>query len=227
MVETGYSNWSRFLHWQVFQSTRYYHPFNIFTCFFPESLISKIVEQTNLYSVQTTGRNVNTNVEEMTKFIGMNLLMGIVKLPTYFQTLQYPGIADHMSRNRFSSLKRFLHFVDNNADIESNDKLAKVRPVIDAVRDCCVLVEPEEFHSIDKQIIPSKTKYSKVRQYNPKNGISKILFEQAPVDLCMTFMYMMVEIFLILDSIIQKKVLKLLQDYLYTFEIMLAIKTTI
>lgn len=147
-------------------------PLQYFHMFFPESLISKIVEQTNLYSVQTTGRNVNTNVEEMTKYIGMNLLMGIVKLPTYFhfwsQTLRYPGIADHMSRNRFSSLKRFLHFVDNNADNDSNDKLAKVRPVIDAVRDCCVLVEPEEFHSIDEQIIPSKTKYSKIRQYNPK-----------------------------------------------------------
>ena len=31
-----------------------------------------------------------------------------------------------------------------------------------------VKVEPEEFHSVDEQIIPSKTKYTKIRQYNPK-----------------------------------------------------------
>ena len=29
-------------------------------------------------------------------------------------------------------------------------------------------VEPDEFHAIDEQIIPSKTKVSKIRQYNPK-----------------------------------------------------------
>ena len=29
-------------------------------------------------------------------------------------------------------------------------------------------MEPEEFHSIDQQIIPCKTKRSKIRQYNPK-----------------------------------------------------------
>jgi hypothetical protein len=30
---------------------------------------------------------------------------------------------------------------------------------------------PEENHSVDEQIIPAKTKYSKIRQYNPKKPI--------------------------------------------------------
>ena len=43
-----------------------------------------VVENTNLYSVQKTRKNVNTNREEIKNFIGMNMLMGIIKLPQYF-----------------------------------------------------------------------------------------------------------------------------------------------
>ena len=48
------------------------------------------------------------------------------------------------------------------------DKLAKIRPIVDIVRNQCTEVEPEEYHSVDEQIIPSKTKFSRIRQYNPK-----------------------------------------------------------
>ena len=50
--------------------------------------------------------------------------------------------------------------------------------------------EIEEFNSVGKQIIPSKTKYSSLRQYNlkkPKKGDSIILFVLASLVLCMTF----------------------------------------
>ena len=40
--------------------------------------------------------------------------------------------------------------------------------MIEAVRNECVKVTPEEYHYVDEQIIPSKTKYTKIRQYNPK-----------------------------------------------------------
>ena len=73
-----------------------------------------------------------------------------------------------MPRNRFSSLKQYLHFIDNDADHDPAGKLFKVNPVIEAVRNACIETEPDEFHSMDEQIIPSKTKYSNIRQYNPK-----------------------------------------------------------
>ena len=60
-----------------------------------------------------------------------------------------------------------MHFV-NNLEIEKDDKLANVRPIINAAREECIKVEPEEYHSVDEQIIPSKTKYSVLRKYNPK-----------------------------------------------------------
>ena len=98
---------------------------------------------------------------------------GIVSLPSYkcywSQQLRYSPVADVMSRNRFQLLLENLHFV-NNDEIDKNDKLAKIRPIVDIVRNQCIEVEPEEYHSVDEQIIPSKTKSSSIRQYNPKKS---------------------------------------------------------
>ncbi len=35
-----------------------------------------------------------------------------------------------------------------------------------------ILIAPEEVHSIDEQIVPVKTKYSGIRQYNLKKPIN-------------------------------------------------------
>ena len=50
------------------------------------------------------------------------------------------------------------------------NKLFKVKPILDAVRAECVKIEPEEYVSIDEQIILCKTKRNKIRQYNPKKS---------------------------------------------------------
>ena len=50
-------------------------------------------------------------------------------------------------------------------------KLSKIQPVIDIVREQCLKVIPEESHSVDEQIVPAKTKYSGIRQYNPKKPV--------------------------------------------------------
>ena len=57
-------------------------------------------------------------------------------------------------------------------------KLFKIQPVLDHVRNNCILVEPERQDSTDQQIMPAKAKYSLIRQQNPKktkNGVLKIL----------------------------------------------------
>ena len=77
--------------------------------------------------------------------------MGIIKLPQYFDywssVLRSAAIADAMPRNRFSQLRQFLHFVDNNFDHDSDDKLFKKKPVMEAVRNECIKIEPEQFQS--------------------------------------------------------------------------------
>ena len=122
--------------------------------------------------MQKNIKSVKTSVEEIKTYVGMQILMGIIKLPSYRNywsgALRYRAIADVMSRNRFEILSRYLHFVDNDSVQDVSDKLFKIRPILTAVRNECLKVEPEEYHSVDEQIIPPKTKYTKIRQYNPK-----------------------------------------------------------
>ena len=71
--------------------------------------------------------------------------MGIQKLPglcDYWSTnevLHSFVIASRISRKQFLDLRRFLHFVDNDTIAacgeDGYDRLAKVRPVITAVKD--------------------------------------------------------------------------------------------
>lgn len=76
-----------------------------------------------------------------------------------------------MSVNRYKLLREYLH-VSNSLEKDNpknvGNKLFKIQPVLDHVRENCLLIEPEVVHSIDEQIIPAKTKYSGIRQYNPK-----------------------------------------------------------
>ena len=48
-----------------------------------------------------------------------------------------------------------------------------MRPIITAIRDECVKIEPEEFQAVYEKIICCKTKRSKIRQYNPKKNNKK------------------------------------------------------
>ena len=66
--------------------------------------------------------------------------MGINHLPSlddyWFKDphLWYAPVADRISRDRFSEVSRYLHFVDNKTLVprgEGFDRLGKVRPLID------------------------------------------------------------------------------------------------
>ena len=104
------------------------------------------------------------------------MTMAIIKMSQYKRywspQLRCDRIASRMKLNRYETLRKFLHANDNNKknDPENiNDKLFKVRPLLDMVRDNCLKIEPEQCYSIDEQIIPAKTKRSGgVKQYNPQ-----------------------------------------------------------
>lgn len=66
-------------------------------------------------------------------------------------------------------MRRYVHIADSLLkDQETNDKLYKIRPILEMVRKNCAKIEQEPVQSIDEQIIPAKTKRSCIRQYNPK-----------------------------------------------------------
>ena len=135
--------------------------------------MNNIVENTNLYLVEKRGKSINIDSVEVKTFLDMQVLVGIrqiLQYDTYWsQELRYLLLSDAMSLKRYEQLRHFFHVVDNDAlpDKETG-KLANIRPMIEAIRIQCVEVEPEEYHSVEEQIIPNQTKPSKVPQYNPK-----------------------------------------------------------
>jgi hypothetical protein len=85
--------------------------------------------------------------------------------------MRYSAVADQMPLKRYEKLRSHLHFVDNSGMEGNSSKLAETQPVIDIVREQCLKVSPEESHSVDEQIIPAKTKFSGIRQCNPKKPV--------------------------------------------------------
>ena len=62
---------------------KFLSPLDYFSKFFPDTLLEAIVDQTNLYSVQKSLKSADTNVDKMKTLIGMEILMGIIKSPSY------------------------------------------------------------------------------------------------------------------------------------------------
>lgn len=150
-------------------------PRQYFDQFFDSGLFQLLAEQTNLYSVQSKGVSVSTNAKEMEQFIGILITMGFLKYPQYrmywAKHTKCATISDSMGLKRFETLKRFFHVNDNTKmpkrGEENFDVLYKVRPMIDSLVTKCRNLQQEECHSIDEQIIPTKSR-SPIRQYLPK-----------------------------------------------------------
>ena len=96
-----------------------------------------------------------------------------------------------MSWDRFELIKRYIHFNDNNKDErsqdESRDRLFKVRPLFEALRQNCLPQEPEEYNSIDEQIISFKGR-SFLRRYMP-NKLHKWEFKVFPQNVTSGMLY--------------------------------------
>ncbi|XP_069157036.1 piggyBac transposable element-derived protein 4-like [Procambarus clarkii] len=117
--------------------------------FFTRSLIEFLSTETNLYASQIF-RMANENVEdiwkpvkvkEMARFLGLCILMGINRLPTmrmYWQTTKLWHVRFFnlfMTTKRFQHISQFFHTFNNNAvPLNNTDKLIKVRPVMDYLK---------------------------------------------------------------------------------------------
>ena len=110
-------------------------PFDIFqTVTGMNELLETIVAETIRYATRK-GRNFETTEDEMKAFLGINFIMGINKLQSLedcWSTDKCIGnekIQNVMTRTRFQSILKNLHFSNNDND-DKVDKWHKVRPVI-------------------------------------------------------------------------------------------------
>ncbi|KAK2723512.1 hypothetical protein QYM36_001996 [Artemia franciscana] len=121
-------------------------PLDLFRMFITEDILSNIVDQTNLNAMRKKNLALKLSLEELRRFLGVQMLMSILKLPAikmYWENgIRYSPVADTMSRDRFISLRSFFHICDDTLMIP------KGRLV--------VINYPEEIQSIEEQMIPFK-----------------------------------------------------------------------
>lgn len=111
-------------------------PVDVFKKFFDSAVITEICSQTVKYAQYKGAINFEITEEEMYKFIGVLLLSGYVKVPNrrmYWEVQEDAFnimVSNAISRNRFNAIMQYFHLNDNTT-IDLNDKLYKVRPLID------------------------------------------------------------------------------------------------
>lgn len=161
-------------------------PLDVFLCLFPEELITHITEQTNLYALQKFGDPVKfkkTTNDEIKIFLGINILMGIKKLPAikdYWSSndeIRDPYISSLMSKNRFMWLLGNIHLNDNSQQPMKGeagfDKLYKLRPYLNKLLETYkYYYDSDEYQSVDESMIKFKGR-SSLRQYMPQKPIKR------------------------------------------------------
>lgn len=159
-------------------------PLDFFLHLFSENLLNTLVFQTNLYAVQKHNKNNSpTTTEEIKCFLGINLLMGVKKMPSYrdFWSSNYvlrdQFISSCMPRDRFGWLLSHLHLNDNLLECKKGhvnyDKLYKVRPLLDELSATYKSsFRGSRQQSIDESMIRFKGR-SSLRQYMPMKPIKR------------------------------------------------------
>jgi len=144
-----------------------------FEQYIDENIFEQICDSTNRRSVKYTGKSLNCTIAEIKNFFGIALLTGCLNFPQirmYWSGItRVPRIATAMPRDRFFKVRSNLKVVDDDAVSTSSkeaDRLWKVRPLVEKVRQTCLSLHREGEVSIDEQMIPFSGTTS-LKQYVP------------------------------------------------------------
>lgn len=158
-------------------------PLNVFLSIFTVDFMEKIAFVTNLYATQQGKKFSPIDVNDIIVFLGINLLMGIKKLPSVRdfwssnELLNDSFISKQMPVKRFTWILGNLHLNDNsimpNRGDPNFDKLYKVRPLLDHLSaKFSSLYKPGKYQSVDESMIRFKGR-SSLKQYMPKKPIKR------------------------------------------------------
>ncbi|CAH0723921.1 unnamed protein product, partial [Brenthis ino] len=138
-----------------------------------DSFLEQIIKYSNQTSVTLHGQSLNLDLNELYVYIGITFVMAALNYPwlrMYWETKwRVPIIADNMSRNRFTALRRSIKVVfdeDITEETRKKDKLWKVRPLIERIQQGCRLQGKEKRLSIGEMIIPFRGSCG-IKQYCP------------------------------------------------------------
>ena len=104
--------------------------------------------------------DIHCTAEELQKFIGYYFQMALVKMPNQGrfceEDLSYTGVSSFLSRNQFKTLIQTIHLIDNlsvDGKTKEDDKLWKIRPWLENLRQNFLKVSPEKFNSADEIMV--------------------------------------------------------------------------
>ncbi|XP_022195556.1 piggyBac transposable element-derived protein 3-like [Nilaparvata lugens] len=133
-----------------------------------------MVEKTNIYHHIKTGKELKVTLEEIKKFLGISMLMSTLGYPRIRQywesTFKVPIIANAFPRDRYFNIRSAIHVVNDNdvtQAMKDEDRLWKVRPLVDKFRTAVLQIPRQEDASIDEQMIPF-TGHVGFRQFVPR-----------------------------------------------------------
>lgn len=151
-------------------------PVQFFDFFLTEDLLDEICRETHKYSVQLDPTKPFTvSKSDLRKFIGISIMMSLVNITNsrkyWNETLGNKLITDTMSVKQYETIKRYLHFNDNELMVPPNetdhDRLHKIRPILEHLNERCALIPMEESLSVDEQICATKACHY-LKQYLPQ-----------------------------------------------------------
>ena len=175
---------------------------DLFYRYFTPEVWNLLVTETNRYAAANLTDPSNkpharkwwdVTVDEIKSFIGLLILMGILRLPRldmYWQTSNFYiatfGISQVMTRERFEQIYRFLHLANNDDqddDPANRDKLLKIRQFADLLAASFQgNYVPHSTVTIDEAMIPFKGRLS-FKQYMKdkptKRGIKVFVLSDA------------------------------------------------
>lgn len=138
-------------------------PIKVLQLFLMGMLLQSIVTQSNNFAA-SKGAVLNLHSEELLTFIGMNIAMGLLRLPQvrdYWATdeiLSTPWLPSIMPRDRFFDIMRCLHLVDSSLQKKKGedgyDPIYKVRPLIEhfsVVFPC--FYQPSQHLAVDEMMV--------------------------------------------------------------------------
>lgn len=146
-------------------------PYDFWKLFVKDEVINKLVTETNRYADQQKNLRLNikpnarinkwvdVDFNEMQKFLGVILYMGLNPLPTlghYWQCddLYFSAVPRQFSRNRFELILSLFHCANNEA-AAPEDRLYKIRNIVDdIVNNFQEAYTPEQDMCIDESMVP-------------------------------------------------------------------------
>ena len=157
-------------------------PIDFFSLFMDDDLLQHICSMTEIYyqknksskqvSSQKKKKWVAPDLASLKCFLGVMLCMGMIKRPSYkdywtsSKLFGTPGISELMSCDHFEQIRNSLHFI-NEDDCDKDDKLYKIRPLIEHFTNVSQsLYSPERELTIDESMIKFNGR-SKFKVYMP------------------------------------------------------------